>query len=192
MIHLIFDTETTGLPKNWNAPLSDVENWPRLVQLSFIVSDGINYREFDFTIKPEGFEIPAEAAAIHGISTEKALAEGVDLRFALAILRAMVNVADKIVAHNIDFDRAIVGAEYHRLGLGAAFEAKFASKDLFCTMKQSTALCGLSGTHGGGNKWPKLIELYRQLFNEDFSDAHNSLADTRACARCYFELIKSK
>ena len=192
MFHLIFDTETTGLPKNWNAPLSDVENWPRLVQLSFIISDGKDSREFDFTIKPEGFEIPVEASNIHGISTEKALEEGVDLKLALSIFRAMLNVADVVVAHNISFDKAIMGAEYHRQGIGEAFEARLASKKQFCSMKESTALCAIIGSHGGGNKWPKLIELYRHLFNEDFSDAHNSLADTRACARCYFELIKNK
>lgn len=192
MIHLIFDVETCGLPKNWSAPLSDGDNWPRLVQLSFIISDGKDNREFDFIIKPEGFEIPDEAAAIHGITTERALKEGVELGFALGILRAMVNVADTIVAHNISFDKAIVGAEYHRLGIGEAFETRLATKKQFCTMKESTAMVGLAGTHGGGNKWPKLIELYRHLFNEDFSDAHNSLADTRACARCYFKLLENK
>lgn len=190
MLHLIYDTETTGLPKNWGAPLSDSDNWPRLVQLSFIFTDGINQQEFDFIIKPNGFTIPAEAAAIHGITQERAMTEGVDLAFALSIFRAFVNIADVLVAHNISFDRAIMGAEYHRMGLGAPFEQRIAEKQEFCTMKSSTELVGIKGSHGGGNKWPKLIELHQHLFGVGFSEAHNSLYDTRACARCYFELTK--
>ena len=40
-MYLIFDTETTGLPKNWRAPISDTENWPRCVQLAWQVHDEI-------------------------------------------------------------------------------------------------------------------------------------------------------
>lgn len=190
MLSLIFDTETTGLPKNWQAPLSDSDNWPRLVQLSWVMSNGLDRQEFNFIIKPNGFIIPAEASAIHGITQEAAEAQGVDLAFALALFRACVNVADRIVAHNLSFDRAIVGAEYYRLGLGQSFEKRLEDKELFCTMLKSTELVGITGTHAGKSKWPKLIELYQHLFNESFDGAHNSLNDTRACERCYFELIK--
>ena len=38
-MYLIFDTETTGLPKKWNAPISDSENWPRCVQLAWQLHD---------------------------------------------------------------------------------------------------------------------------------------------------------
>jgi DNA polymerase III epsilon subunit-like protein len=190
MMHLIMDTESTGLPKNWKAPLSDSNNWPRLVQLSWIMSNGLDRQEFNFIIKPNGFIIPAEASAIHGISQEQAEREGVDLAFALAIFRACVNVADKIVAHNISFDRAIVGAEYYRMGLGQSFEKRLEDKELFCTMLKSTELVGITGAHAGQKKWPKLIELYQHLFKETFDGAHNSLMDTRACERCYFSLIK--
>lgn len=190
MLHLIFDSETSGLPKNWRAPLSDGNNWPRLVQLSWILSDGKFKQEFDYIIRPDGFEIPPEVAAIHGITTEMALESGYDLKFVLSLFRAFLNVADKVVAHNLDFDRSIVGAEYYRLGLGEAFEKRFNEKETFCTMKKSTELVRISGTHGGGFKWPKLIELYKHLFNEEFDGAHNSLNDTIACARCYFELTK--
>ena len=36
---LIFDTETTGLPKKWNAPISDSANWPRCIQLAWQLHD---------------------------------------------------------------------------------------------------------------------------------------------------------
>ena len=38
-MYLIFDTETTGLPKNWNAPVTDVDNWPRCVQIAWQLHD---------------------------------------------------------------------------------------------------------------------------------------------------------
>ncbi len=36
---LIFDTETTGLPKKWSAPLTDFDNWPRAIQVAWQVHD---------------------------------------------------------------------------------------------------------------------------------------------------------
>lgn len=83
MVYLFFDTETTGLPKNYNAPSSDLENWScRLVQIAWILADE-NKKPFamsNFIIKPDGFEIPKESSDVHGITTEKALAEGHDLK----------------------------------------------------------------------------------------------------------------
>ena len=38
-MYLFFDTETTGLPKNYKAPASDLNNWPRLVQLAYHLYD---------------------------------------------------------------------------------------------------------------------------------------------------------
>ena len=38
-MYLIFDTETTGLPQNWKAPLTDFDNWPRCVQLAWQLHD---------------------------------------------------------------------------------------------------------------------------------------------------------
>lgn len=197
MIYLFFDTETTGLPKKWSAPLSDVANWPRIVQLSFIVcyrddkgNEVMPTEEFDFIIKPEGFKIPKESSAIHGITDEIALKDGKDLNECLQSLRQFINMADLIVGHNIDFDKSIVGAEYYRLGLGESFEKRIKEKKLFCTMKEATELCGITGTHAGQNKWPRLTELYRKLFDKDFDGAHNSMNDVRATMECYFELEK--
>jgi len=192
MIYLIFDTETTGLPANYKAPTSDVENWPRLVQISWVITDGVNRQEYDYIIKPEGFTIPEQASAIHGISTDRALKEGQDRNFILNLFRAFINTADKIVAHNIEFDKAIVGAEYFRIYGDDRFEKRLATKEEFCTMLKSTELVGITGNHAGLKKWPKLIELYKKLFNEEFDGAHNSLNDTRACERCFLELIKLK
>ena len=80
-MYLIFDTETTGLPKNFNAPISDTENWPRVVQIAWQLHDewGVLLEQKDFVIRPAGFNIPFESENIHGISTELANMVGEEL-----------------------------------------------------------------------------------------------------------------
>ena len=72
-MYLFFDTETTGLPRNWKAPVTDLHNWPRMVQIAWILCDktGNRIESNDFIIKPENYKIPRDASRVHGISTEK-------------------------------------------------------------------------------------------------------------------------
>lgn len=185
-MYLFFDTETTGLPGNYNAPIEDLNNWPRLVQLAWVIYDenaeektGMNY-----IIKPEGFIIPEQASRVHGITTEKALKEGQPLISVLEEFARVVGDAKLLIAHNISFDEKIIGAEFLRKNI---------SHDLFntarfCTMKESTDFCQLPGNYGD-YKWPRLAELHEKLFGANFENAHDALADVNACARCFFELI---
>jgi len=109
-MYLFFDTETTGLPRNWGAAVSDLDNWPRLVQLAWLEYDNserqISGREY--IIKPRGFTIPDESAGIHGISTERAIKEGTSLRTVLTEFSKAVDRSKFLVAHNISFDEKIV------------------------------------------------------------------------------------
>ena len=122
-MYLFFDTETTGLPKNWRAPVSDVDNWPRLVQLAWQIYDkeGNNLSKHDFIIKPEGFTIPSEASSVHGISTERAMSEGHDLKEILQQFAKSIEPAETLVAHNMSFDEKIAGAEFLRTGIKQIF-----------------------------------------------------------------------
>ena len=88
-MYLIFDTETTGLPRSYNAPMSDLDNWPRLVQLAWQLHDarGKLLSNKNYIIRPEGFTIPYNAEKVHGISTKRALEEGHDLKEILQIFR---------------------------------------------------------------------------------------------------------
>ena len=189
-MYLFFDTETTGLPKNWSAPVTDFANWPRLVQLAWLICDdkGNELSGENYIIKPEGFLIPIEAANVHGISTEKALKQGKDLQNALNDFSNTINNSNVLVAHNINFDIKIIGAEFLRKNVINSL------KDIpkFCTMQTTTNYCKIphANSNGGGYKWPKLVELHTKLFAEDFSNAHDALADVKACARCFFELKK--
>jgi len=185
---LFFDTETTGLPRNWQAPLEDLENWPRLVQLAWLLIDekGEEVEGKNRIIKPEGFIIPEASSAVHGITTEKALEEGISLKKALLEFADALEVTKIIVAHNISFDEKIMGAEFLRKDL----ESKLFERVKICTMQESTDYCAIPSDFG--YKWPKLMELHNKLFNKEFDGAHDALADVKACARCFFEMVNRK
>ena len=184
---LFFDTETTGLPKNWKAPVHQLDNWPRLVQIAWQVynSNGDLLEEHEYIINPVGFIIPSEASAVHKITTEKALETGVDLLTILKVFSSSVNGCGLLVAHNYSYDYNIMGSELLRNGL----ENSLYEKEHICTMKASTDFCKIPGPYG--YKWPKLEELYDILFRESFN-AHNALDDIKATARCFWALRDKK
>jgi DNA polymerase III epsilon subunit-like protein len=181
-LYLVFDTETTGLPKNYSASHEDLDNWPRVVQLAWVVANerGEILEEQSVIVRPEGFSIPAASAAIHGIDDAKAQALGIPLVEALSFFnKSLSQSAPTLVAHNIDFDIKVLGAEFLR----ANIQTNFMELVRVCTMKSAIEFCGLAN-----RKFPKLAELYRQLFNDDFAGAHDALVDVKACYRCFFEM----
>lgn len=185
-MYLIFDTETTGLPRNYNAPLSDLNNWPRLIQIAWLKYDssGTLLSRRDYIIKPQGFTIPNDVAKVHGISTEKANNEGISLKTVLNEFSIAITQSKILVAHNMGFDEKIVGAEFLR----ETISSRLFQTTRICTMKSSTHFCGIPGLHG--YKWPSLSELHFSLFNTVYKEAHNAAIDVTACARCFFELKK--
>ncbi len=185
---LIFDTETTGLPRNYNAPLTDFDNWPRVIQLAWQVHDekGDLVEVQNYIIKPDGFEIPRGSEKIHGISTERALKEGLPLEEVLQMFNKSLSGTKSIVGHNVEFDISVTGAEYLRTGI----ETNLHRLNVIDTKDLSTNYCALPGGRGGKFKWPTLGELHQKLFGEDFDAAHNASADVQATARCFLELIR--
>ena len=79
-MYLIFDTETTGLPKRWSAPITDTENWPRCVQIAWQIHDikGNIVDHKDYLIQPNSFTIPFDSEKVHGISTALAKNKGIN------------------------------------------------------------------------------------------------------------------
>jgi DNA polymerase-3 subunit alpha len=185
---LIYDTETTGLPRNYEAPPTDLENWPRLVQIAWQLHDasGKLIEAKNYLVKPDGFTIPFNAEKVHGISTEKALKNGKDANLVLDEFIQAIDRSEYVIGHNIDFDQNITAAEFIRAG----YQNKFEEKEVICTKIESVDYCALPGGRGGGYKWPTLSELHSILFAEEFEDAHNAAADVVATARCFLELIR--
>ena len=141
--------------------------------------------EKDSIIKPNGFIIPESASKIHGITTQKARAEGTDLLPVLIEFAEDVKKADLIVAHNMNFDNKIVAAELLRNNI----VHQLFSTPKICTMINSTKYCKIP-RFSGGYKWPNLKELHKKLFDCNFENAHDALSDVKACAKCFFELKK--
>lgn len=185
---LIFDTETTGLPLNYNAPISDLNNWPRVVQISWQLHDskGELIDAQNYIIKPEGYTIPFNAEKVHGISTQKAINEGIELQWMLAEFNKAIEQTTYIVGHNVQFDLNVLGAEYLRKQVATLLN----KKPTLDTQLLATDFCALPGGRGGKFKWPKLEELHKKLFGKIFSEAHNAVADVEATTRCFFDLMR--
>jgi len=189
-MYLIFDTETTGLPKNWKAPITDTDNWPRCVQIAWQLHDKfgklIEYQ--DYLIIPEDYNIPYDAEQIHGISTELATQQGKPLNEVLQLFNEALQKSKFIVGQNLGFDLNIMGSEYYRKGI----ETPLLELPVLDTCTEKTAsLCKISGGRYGKFKLPTLTELHQHLFGEPFAEAHNATADVEATTRCFLELVRT-
>jgi DNA polymerase III epsilon subunit-like protein len=181
---LILDTETTGKPINYNAPMKEVDNWPRVIQLAWMVCNesGEEIVRHVHLIKPDGWVIPKEEFWIkHGYSTERSEQEGVAIEYVLDQFVHDLNGCHTVVAHNLSFDYNVLGAELLRKKMRAN------AKPLkICTMVSSTDLLKIPGKYG--YKYPNLTELHNHLFGRSFEGAHDAMNDVVACKDCFFEL----
>ncbi|MCM4156325.1 DNA polymerase III subunit alpha [Gramella sp. AN32] len=190
-MYLIFDTETTGLPKRWDAPLTDADNWPRCIQIAWQLHDEVGnlISHEDYLIKPDGFDIPYDAERIHGISTALAEERGIGLDEMLEKFDAILKQAKFVVGQNVGFDLNIMGAEFLRRN----FQNSLQEFPVLDTCTETTAeLCKIPGGRGGKFKLPTLTELHEFLFDEAFGEAHNATADVEATTRCFLELIRKR
>lgn len=180
----VFDTETTGLPekrvcKDDYDYLIKYQNC-RMVEFAYKLysTDGTETKQFRTYIKPDNFEI--KNSHIHGITQDKAVNEGITLEELFSELNPVIKDVTLLVGHNVHFDINVLIAEcirYKNMDLVQAIR----NKPSHCTMILGQQKYRMS-------KFPKLIELYRLEFNEDFESAHTALADCEAAAKCYFNL----
>jgi DNA polymerase III epsilon subunit-like protein len=175
-MYLVLDTETTGVAAT-----------SRIVSICWAFYDGnaaqkaLRYH----IVYPEGFTIPAEAAAVHGITTARARRDGIPLINALRTLHEDItsNTPQLYVGHNVAFDKPILLNEHRR----APHPENFSALKAVCTMKIGTNVCRIPSRRGG-YKWPKLEELHRHLFGRTHASAHDAKGDVSATAKCFFEL----
>ncbi|MCP4520841.1 MAG: DNA polymerase III subunit alpha [Cytophagales bacterium] len=189
-MYLIFDTETTGLPKSFSAPHTDLDNWPRLVQLAWELhgSKGELINAGNYIVKPEGFTIPFNAEKVHGISTQRALEEGHPLSEVLEIFQKDIARSELLIGHNIEFDLNVMGAEFLR---GEVETSMWETKE-YCTKLETTDFVQIPGGRGGKYKWPTLTELHTKIFGVPFDDAHDAAYDVMATSKCFFGLIEQR
>lgn len=184
-MYLFLDTETTGLPLDWKAPVGQLDNWPRIVEIGWILTDkdGQEIESETIILKPDGFKIPVDASAIHGITNEIANEKGQDRVEVLKKFSDLLSKATVLVAHNIDFDKKVVHAEFMRYNIKSSIH----KIDKLCTKELTTDYCKLSGRYG--YKWPTLEELYEKVFSTSLTASHSALGDVKACKDCFFELV---
>jgi len=180
MRYLVFDTETTGLPKSKESALLAPDNWPHLVSISWVLIDSKTIiKERSYIIRPN-WEIPEESTHIHGITRQQAEKEGTELSL---VMKEFLNERyDILVAHNMNFDYNIL-INAIKWDLNWEFEP---IEKRICTMELSKKLCKIPFPNGRGNKYPKLAELYEFLFHKktDILKQHTSIYDVQLLAEC--------
>ena len=192
---IIIDTETTGLfSRNATPENYELFNNARMVEIAWEiytpVGDLIN-RE-SYLIKPNGFIIPENVIAIHGITNEMAHEHGHAIQDVISRLEIVLKDVSTIVAHNLAFDNAIILAELYRLNTESDGLNKYSNliydwmiKEHKCTMMMSKNI--IANTC----KWYKLGDLYRICFNsEPVGVLHRAAADVEICAKIYFHLLR--
>jgi DNA polymerase-3 subunit epsilon len=197
---LAFDTETTGLPENMNAPMTDSAKWPYIIQLSFILFDTEQKEILEYSdhiIKLAGtIPISPASVSIHNITRERSEKEGIHIRAALQEFTAAMKEADLIIAHNIAFDKKLILAELSRHQLPNCFVRANTYNEPepipeYCTMKETINLCKIANPvakYADQYKWPRLNELHKHLFHTEPTGTHNAIADVMICLRAYVYL----
>jgi DNA polymerase III epsilon subunit-like protein len=210
-IIMAFDTETNGLvPKidrSSGAPFPSIDDYPLILQLSFVVYDMnkkcIVQKYNEYIRIAEDAVIPAKATEINGITKQICNLRGIPIERALADFHEAYMSADRVVAHNIAFDRKMIEVEVlrnmHLLRniptVTLMFNDTFNDVhniETICTMNRGKDICNLYITNEKGGRWkksPKLSELHFRLFDYVPANLHDALVDTMICMRCYLKLV---
>jgi DNA polymerase III epsilon subunit-like protein len=187
---ICLDCETTGLPifsgeKRRGYPkYTDLSKYDtsRLVSLSWIVSqNGTVIQQAYYVVKPDTFEVTAESTAIHGISHEEALKTGNCITNVLNELKKAMMQCKNVVAHNVEFDINIIKSELFRYNYIDVID-HISDMHHICTMKKGKELMKVQ-------RVPKLAALYKHLYNEDITNAHNAMYDTYYCFKCFIKMF---
>lgn len=183
---IVMDVETNGLIKQRGiTPTRDnLHMFPNIVQFSWglFTETGECKVMKDYIIKPDGWTMNGKEA-FHGITLEKALKEGVDIKTVLNEYKHDIeNCCSKLVCHNLNFDKHVVLSEFIRHGMNLNDVGEY------CTMQNTINYCKITPKVRGEYKWPSLEQLYQQCFNEKLQNAHNSYYDVLNCAKCYFSI----
>lgn len=184
---LCFDCETTGIPEKGMKWDEDFLKFPRPVTMAWAFGDTERHE----IIRPQGWDIPTETVAIHGVTTEQADKEGKPF---VEVVTEFLNDAEKyplICAHNVYFDTSIIKAAIMALcpELAEKAESALFKGKRIDTMRKTIKFVGARKENGSG-KFPTLEELFAKLFDGATFPAHNALEDVRALRKCLPPLVE--
>lgn len=200
---IVFDTETTGLPKSRTITPNTLHLWPFIVQFSYIIFDtdtNTILKSYDSIIKLKPYNVISEdSIEFHGITQEISAAKGINIDTVLFTFINDLNNADMIVAHNVEFDLNMIRVELLRLEQGALDlklelelrKAMFEDQtNYYCTMRESVDLCKIEKENSRGTyyKFPTLTELHKHLFAVEPKHLHNSFHDILCTIRCFIKM----
>jgi DNA polymerase III subunit epsilon len=186
---LFFDTETTD-KYNFKVPVDDPSQ-PHLVQLAYILASdlGEEYQQYSTLVKPDSrYPLSDKALETHGIDLATSLRDGMPIYDVLKDFWKTSLQASLWVAHNVDFDVAVMRTQFARNKLPCNIGPLSRQ---FCTMRRSTAICRIASPYNGNEfKWPKLAEAYKHFTGRDLEKAHDALFDVQACKEIYFHILR--
>lgn len=182
-MNFVFDVETTGLPE-WGRGFRDLDAFEgaRLLSISWILlHNEVPIEQSYYLVSPDDFEISPESTRIHGITKKLAIEIGLPIKKVLTMAWEAMSKCRALVAHNIHFDRSIMLSEFHRAGMQDAVECVM-QKSHVCTMRKGKDVMALK-------KFPKLGELYKFLYDEEITNAHDAQYDTLYCYKCFLKMF---
>jgi hypothetical protein len=186
-MYLIYDCSPVSRPLSYNASFTDVQSWPRLVHISWIVL-GIDYKpveDYDCVVIPEGFEIDEKILKFCKLDEEDVKKKATELEDILDQFNSSAEKCEYAIAHNIKYNENILAAEYMR----KVKNISMFKLERICLMQESTYFCKLP-SKTGGFKWPSLEELHASCFHTKYASANNARADVIAAARSFIKLMK--
>lgn len=188
-MHLIFDTETSGLPTT--GLMASSPNFCRVMSIAMMLLDE-NLDEvasFSTLVKlDDHVKVNEGAFKAHGITKEMCDKYGLPLNVVIDSFRVFKEKSKYQIGHNIKFDfNRIQEEESILFGF-----PKTLSLNSICTMELMTPICKMPSKYPSKYKWPKLQEAYEFLFHEKFDNAHSALADIQATKRIYKYLLDNK
>jgi DNA polymerase-3 subunit epsilon len=179
---LFIDTETSGLPLNWNLPYGDNDNWPHALQISWLIYDAQRQlvKQQDHYIKSEGIAITPAAGEIHGLTHDFLAINGKPHNQVMLLLaNDLLQYQPMVIGHFMRLDYYVLSAGFYRSGIDNPLN----KLPVFCTMVATTQL-----VHRPLMRHLRLEELYYMLFKTELQNQHNALDDVQATVRCFFEL----
>jgi len=181
---LFVDTETSGLPKNWDIPYDQDEHWPHIVQVAWLVytKSGKFVKESTFYIQATNFEISPASYNVHGLDKSFLLKHGLSRQEVMQKLQEdLDHYQPLVVGHYVKLDYHMLGVSFYRCGLSNPLP----SLPTFCTMKATEDYIRYPF-----RRYLGLGELYKRLFQKTLQQQHHALSDARATADCFFAMLK--
>lgn len=194
MYILVFDTETSGLPKYRKQLINDTENWPFILQFAWILFDiekNLIIEKYNKLISvSDNVNIDENSIKIHNITREICNKNGENIKDILNLFKKSLEKSDLIIGHNIKFDKDVIMVECIRNNISINF-----NKREYCTMLNSKNICKLpfknNNNYNNNYKYPKLEELVEYLFQEKNKGFHDAFVDILFTLRCYVKLINN-